>query len=54
MKSITFAFRCSKEIMRDPINMVFGAGIPLILLFLLSAIQSRIPNRVVIIKNPDI
>ncbi len=39
----TFAKRCSKEILRDPINLGFGLGFPLILLLLLSAIQANIP-----------
>ena len=43
MKMITFAKRCTKEILRDPINLVFGLGFPLILLVLLSAIQANIP-----------
>lgn len=43
MKMMTFAKRCAKEIMRDPINLGFGLGFPLILLLLLSTIQSNIP-----------
>ena len=43
MKIITFAKRCSKEILRDPINLAFGLGFPLILLLLLSALQTNIP-----------
>ena len=43
MRMLTFAKRCSKEILRDPINLGFGLGFPLILLFLLSAIQANIP-----------
>ena len=43
MRIITFAKRCSKEILRDPINLVFGLGFPLVLLALLSAIQANIP-----------
>ena len=38
MKTLTFANRCTKEILRDPINLGFGLGFPLILLLLLSAI----------------
>lgn len=40
---ITFARRCAKEILRDPINLGFGLGFPLVLLFLLSALQANIP-----------
>ena len=43
MKMLTFAKRCAKEILRDPINLCFGLGFPLVLLFLLSALQSSIP-----------
>lgn len=43
MKMMTFAKRCSKEILRDPINLGFGLGFPLILLVLLSAMQANIP-----------
>ena len=43
MKMITFAKRNAKEILRDPINLAFGLGFPLVLLFLLSAIQANIP-----------
>ena len=43
MSMITFAKRCTKEILRDPINLFFGLGFPLVLLFLLSAIQVNIP-----------
>ena len=43
MKMMTFAKRCAKEILRDPINLSFGLGFPLILLLLLSALQSSIP-----------
>jgi len=40
---MTFAKRCAKEILRDPINLCFGLGFPLVLLVLLSAIQANIP-----------
>ena len=43
MRVITFAQRCTKEILRDPINLVFGLGFPLVLLVLLSAMQANIP-----------
>ena len=44
MRMMTFAKRCAKEILRDPINLGFGLGFPLVLLFLLSAIQANIPT----------
>lgn len=43
MRVITFAKRCTKEILRDPINIGFGLGFPLVLLWLLSAIQANVP-----------
>ncbi|MBE6532442.1 MAG: ABC transporter permease [Ruminococcaceae bacterium] len=43
MRMMTFAKRCAKEILRDPINLGFGLGFPLVLLMLLSAIQASIP-----------
>ena len=43
MRMITFAKRCAKEILRDPINLGFGLGFPLVLLLLLSAMQANIP-----------
>ena len=43
MRVMTFAKRCTKEILRDPINLGFGLGFPLVLLLLLSALQANIP-----------
>ncbi len=43
MRLLTFARRNTKEILRDPINLIFGLAFPLILIFLLSAIQANIP-----------
>lgn len=43
MKMLTFAKRCTKEILRDPLNLAFGLGFPVVLLLLLSAIQANVP-----------
>ena len=43
MKQIAFANRCTKEILRDPLNLFFGLGFPIVLLLLLSAIQANVP-----------
>lgn len=43
MKMITFAKRNAKEILRDPVNLSFGLGFPLVLLLLLSSLQKNIP-----------
>ena len=43
MKMLSFANRNTKEIIRDPLNLAFGLGFPLVLILLLSAIQANIP-----------
>ena len=43
MRMLTFARRCAREILRDPLNLAFGLGFPLVLLVLLSAMQANIP-----------
>ena len=43
MKMLTFASRNAKEILRDPLNLGFGLGFPLLLILLLSAIQANVP-----------
>lgn len=43
MRMIPFAKRCTKELLRDPLNLMFGLGFPVVLLLLLSAIQANIP-----------
>ena len=55
MRIVLFAKRNTKEILRDPINLFFGLGFPLILLVLLSVINTNIPveanNTMFGIKN---
>ena len=43
MRMLTFAKRNFKEIIRDPLNLCFLFGFPIVLLLLLSAIQANIP-----------
>ena len=43
MRMLTFAKRNTLEILRDPLNLFFGLGFPLVLILLLSAIQANIP-----------
>lgn len=43
MRVLTFFNRTAKEILRDPLNVAFGIGFPLVILLLLSAIQANIP-----------
>lgn len=40
---MAFSVRTAKEILRDPLNLFFGLGFPLILIGLLTAIQANIP-----------
>ena len=47
MRMLTFAKRCAKEILRDPLNLAFGLGFPVVLLLLLSVIQSIDPKAFV-------
>lgn len=43
MRMLTFSKRNTKEIIRDPLNVAFCFGFPLVLIFLLSIIQANIP-----------
>ena len=43
MRMLTFARRCARELLRDPLNLAFGLGFPLVLLVLLSSLQRNIP-----------
>ena len=43
MKWLVFAKRNAKEILRDPLTLIFGLGFPVILLLLLTLIQRNIP-----------
>lgn len=43
MRMTTFASRNFKEILRDPLNLAFMFGFPLVLILLLSAIQANVP-----------
>lgn len=43
MKLLTITNRTAKEILRDPLTVIFGLGFPLVLILLLSAIQANVP-----------
>lgn len=43
MKLLTFSSRTAKEILRDPLNLFFGLGFPLVLIGLLTLVQANIP-----------
>ena len=51
MRMGVFAARNAKEILRDPLNLAFGLGFPLVLLLLLSAIQANIPVQMFEIQH---
>lgn len=48
---LAFAHRNIKEILRDPLNLAFGLGFPLVLIVLLSAIQANIPVKLFEIQH---
>ena len=43
MRILSFSSRTAKEIIRDPLNLIFGIGFPVVILCLLQAIQYNIP-----------
>lgn len=43
MRTAAYARRCAREIIRDPLNLAFALGFPVILLLLMTAIQANIP-----------
>ena len=43
MKGLAFSKRNGLEVLRDPLNLLFGVGFPVALLLLLTAIQKNIP-----------
>lgn len=51
MRLLTFTNRTAKEILRDPLTVIFGLGFPIVLILLLSAIQANIPVSLFEIGN---
>ena len=51
MRMMVFAKRNTKEILRDPLNLAFGLGFPLVLILLLSVIQANIPVQLFEIQH---
>ena len=51
MRLLDFASRNAKEILRDKLTLFFGIGFPVVLILLLSAIQSNIPVTLFAIEN---
>ena len=48
---LSFMKRCRMEILRDPLNICFGVGFPIVLLILLSTIQKNVPVSLFEINN---
>lgn len=48
---LAFANRNTKELLRDPLNLAFGLGFPLVLILLLSAIQANVPVELFEIRH---
>ena len=51
MRMLSFANRNTKEIVRDPLNLAFGLGFPIVLILLLSAIQANVPVNIFEIQH---
>ncbi|MBT2763506.1 ABC transporter permease [Paenibacillus sp. ISL-20] len=51
MRSTAFATRNHKEMVRDPLNLAFGIGFPLVILLLLSALQRNIEIELFVIDH---
>lgn len=51
MKLKAFSSRTAKEILRDPLNLAFGLGFPVVLILLLSAIQANVPVQLFAIES---
>lgn len=43
MRVLSLSYRNAKEILRDPLNLAFGLGFPIVLILLLTAIQANVP-----------
>ena len=46
MRTMAFAKRNAKELLRDPLTLFFGLGFPLVLLGLMTLIQRNVPVRI--------
>lgn len=51
MRMLAFASRNAKEILRDPLTLIFGLGLPLVLLALISLLQNSIRVPLFTIQN---
>ncbi len=48
---LAFGGRTAKEILRDPLNLCFGLGFPLVLILMLSAIQANVPVEIFALES---
>ncbi|MBQ8309795.1 MAG: ABC transporter permease, partial [Clostridia bacterium] len=51
MKVLIFAQRVTKEILRDPLSLMFGIGFPVVLLLLLHTIQQNVPVEIFVLQE---
>ena len=51
MRTLAFALRNTKEIIRDRLNLIFGIGFPVAILLLLTAIQANVPVGLFVIDH---
>ena len=54
MKLVTFSNRVAKEILRDPLNLAFGLGFPVVLLVLLHAIAKNVPGSMTLFEMQNL
>lgn len=45
MRTLVFTKRCAREILRDPLTLIFGAGFPVVLLLMLSIMNKNLPGE---------
>ena len=50
-RMLTFAKRNATEMLRDPLTLLFGLGFPLVLLLLLTVIQSNVPVELFVLES---
>ncbi|WP_442602823.1 ABC transporter permease [Paenibacillus sp. KN14-4R] len=51
MRYLAFASRNRKEILRDPLTLLFGMGLPIIIMYLFSSMQKNMPFDLYSIEN---
>ena len=51
MRMLTFSGRTAKEVLRDPLTVIFGLGFPLVVLLLLTAIQKNVPVPLFVLSS---